>query len=79
MKKFIISERVTMTRRITVEGDSMLEVRKKYENGDYYEELEACYFDGGYDDINCTIQSEDGYYSIVSRDYSREDEEEEDW
>ena len=67
MKKFIIRERVTIERKITVEGHGMSEVRENYENGDYDEELEACHFDGHYDDINCTIESEAGYYLIIDK------------
>lgn len=46
MKNFVIRERVTIERVITVEGESLEEVQKNYENGDYDEELESCYFDG---------------------------------
>lgn len=68
MKKFTLRERVTIVREITVEGESIKEVQKNYENGDYDEELEACYFDGQYDDVNYTIESEDGCYSIRERE-----------
>lgn len=61
MKKFTIRERVTIERVIIVEGENMQEVQKNYENGDYDEELESCYFDGQYDDVNYTIEDEDGY------------------
>ena len=61
MKNFVIRERVTIERVITVEGESLEEVQKNYENGDYDEELESCYFDGQYDDVNYTIEDEDGY------------------
>ncbi len=50
MPKFRIVERVTMKREITVEGESLKEVKKNYENGDYDEELEQYYFDGQYDE-----------------------------
>lgn len=50
MPKFRIVERVTMQREITVEGESLKEVKKNYENGDYDEELEQYYFDGQYDE-----------------------------
>lgn len=50
MKKFRIVERVTMQREITVEGESLKDVKKNYENGDYDEELEQYYFDGQYDE-----------------------------
>ena len=68
MKNFVIRERVTIEREITVEGESIKEVQKNYENGDYDEELESCYFDGQYDDINYTIESEDGRYSIRKKE-----------
>lgn len=50
MPKFRIIERVTMQREITVEGESLKDVKKSYENGDYDEELEQYYFDGQYDE-----------------------------
>lgn len=50
MPKFRIIERVTMQREITVEGESLKDVKKNYENGDYDEELEQYYFDGQYDE-----------------------------
>lgn len=59
MKKFIITETVTLTREVIVEGDSKEEVRKNYECGDYDEELEACYFDGQYDSRDIDIEEED--------------------
>ena len=56
MKKFRIVERVTMQREITVEGESLKEVKKNYENGDYDEELEQYYFDGQYDERYADIK-----------------------
>lgn len=56
MPKFRIVERVTMKREITVEGESLKEVKKNYENGDYDEELEQDYFDGQYDERNADIE-----------------------
>lgn len=50
MPKFRIVERVTMQREITVEGESLKDVKKNYENGNYDEELEQYYFDGQYDE-----------------------------
>ena len=67
MKNFIIRERVTIEREITVEGESLKEVLKNYENGDYDEELESCYFDGQYDDVDYTIESEDCHCSTRER------------
>lgn len=59
MKKFIIREKVTMTREIVVEAESLKEVQENYKNDDYYEKLEECYFDGQYDDVFCTIKEID--------------------
>ena len=56
MPKFRIVERVTMQREITVEGESLKDVKKNYENGDYDEELEQDYFDGQYDERNADIE-----------------------
>jgi hypothetical protein len=56
MKKFEICEKITIAREITVEAESMEEVQEKYENGDYNEELESCYFDGQYDNVKCKIK-----------------------
>ena len=67
MAKFTLRERVTIVREITVDSKSIVEVQKNYENGDYDEELKACYFDGKHDDVNYTIESEDGCYSIQER------------
>ncbi len=68
MKKFTIRERVTIEREIVVEGESIKEVQKNYENGDYDEELESCYFDGQYDDVNYTIEEENGCCSIRDKE-----------
>ena len=54
MKKFILQETVTIKREIIVEGKNKSEVQEKYENGDYNEELESCYFDGQYDEASTT-------------------------
>lgn len=59
MPKFRIVERVTMQREITVEGESLKDVKKSYENGDYDEELEQYYFDGQYDERNADIKEVD--------------------
>lgn len=56
MKKFEIREKVTIAREIIVEAESMEEVQEKYENGDYNEELESCYFDGQYDNVKSKIK-----------------------
>ena len=56
MKNFVIRERVTIERVITVEGESMQEVQKNYENGDYDEDLEQYYFDGQYDERYADIK-----------------------
>ena len=56
MKNFVIRERVTIEREITVEGESIKEVQKNYENGGYDEELEQDYFDGQYDERNADIK-----------------------
>lgn len=56
MPKFRIVERVTMQREITVEGESLKDVKKNYENGDYDEELEQYYFDGQYDERYADIK-----------------------
>ena len=58
MPKFKIVERVTMQREITVEGESLKDVKKNYENGDYDEELEQYYFDGQYDERYADIKEE---------------------
>ena len=59
MAKFKITETVTITREIIVEGDSEEEVRENYDNGDYDEELESCYFDGQYDSKEADIEVEE--------------------
>ena len=56
MSKFRIIERVTIQREITVEGKNLKDVKKNYENGDYDEELEQCYFDGQYDERYANIE-----------------------
>lgn len=61
MAKFKITETVTITREIIVEGDSEEEVRENYNNGDYDEELESCYFDGQYDSKDADIEEEDEF------------------
>ena len=58
MAKFKITETVTITREIIVDGDSEEEVRENYDNGDYDEELESCYFDGQYDSKEANIEEE---------------------
>jgi len=68
--KYTIRETVSMVREITVEGESLKEVEENYQNGDYDEELNSYYFDGQYDDVSYTIESEDGRYSV--RDKERE-------
>ena len=67
MSKFKITETVTITREIIVEGDSEEEVRENYDNGDYDEELESCYFDGQYD----------SKYAKIEEDYEEDDYDEE--
>lgn len=59
MAKFKITETVTITREIIVEGDSEEEIRENYDNGDYNEELESCYFDGQYDSRDIDIEEEE--------------------
>ena len=56
MSEFRIVERVTIQREITVEGESLKDVKKSYENGDYDEELKQVYFDGQYDERNADIE-----------------------
>ena len=58
MKEFKLIEKVVMTRVITVEAESIEEVKANYENGDYDEELESCYFDGQYDDREIEVKEE---------------------
>lgn len=56
MAKFKLIESVVMKREITVEAESIEEVKANYENGDYDEELEGYYFDGQYDDRKIKVK-----------------------
>lgn len=58
MAKFKITETVALKRVITVEAESIEEVKANYKNGDYDEELEGYYFDGQYDDREIEIEEE---------------------
>ena len=67
MKKFTIREFVTIERKITVEANSITEVRENYKNGDYDEKLEECYFDGQYTEVYCNIESDDENYVVLDK------------